>query len=314
MHSSVNTCFSKSPLNQTNIVEIYTALLNYILAKQNHGKFTIHIQDCELDENVSHEIFRIIKDLEWFGIISDGRPLLQSNKLDIYKEKFDALIAGNKAYRCFCNQNNSEQKTNYESKDIYNRTCLNLSSDVIKAKLAANQKFVWRLKVETPVLPQKLNPTSKKLIFTHLTFSDFALTNQNGALDAVFMNFVDNWMSRITHKLINSCDLIQIEQQAHLYDAFLLTKPQFYILPEIVNSNEKPLSANDFGFFIQDLRKYGHKPQSIINILTQQALKSNPDILINEQPISKAISELIKVFRFKQLTPGSKIIFDIQKI
>ena len=313
MYSRVNTCFSKSPLNQTNIVDIYAALLNYILAKQNHGRFTIHIQDCEVDENTSPKIFKIIKDLEWFGITGDGKPHLQSNKLDIYKEKLEILIAGNQAYRCFCPPNNSEQKTNDASMPLYNRKCLNLSSEVIKAKLAANQKFVWRLKAETPVIPQQLSPTSKKLIFTPLTFSDFALTNQNGAFVTVLMNFVDDWMARITHKFVNNCDLIEIEQQSLLYDVFLLTKPQIYILPEIVNVNRTPLSANDVGFFIDDLRKTSHNPQLILNILTQQALKTSHGTPSNEQSISKSIAELIKVFSFKQLTSDNKIIFDIQK-
>lgn len=310
MNSRVNTSYSKYPLSRMNIIEIYTALLNYILAKQTNGFFSIHIQDYGLADNADTKIFNTIKTLEWLGISSDCKPTLQSNNIDIYKEKLELLISGNNAYRCFCNQKNNA----VAQKTLYNRACLNLSSEVVKAKLAAGQKFVWRLKTETPIIPQQLSPTSKKLTFTPLTFKDFPITTPNGDFTKVFTNFIDNWLSKITHKFINHYELEEIQQQGLLCDIFLLKQPNFYLLPEIVNPHGELISESDFGFFIDDLRQANINSADILLMLTKGQISEKIDIFNQKCPISNFIPKLVKVFNFKQLSANNKIIFDIQKI
>lgn len=291
MNPRICTSFSKTQSERLSIIDIYIAILNFIWAKQNNGRFYINIEDISQSELLGSAEIQLLKNLEWFGITSTYTPNYQSNKQDIYKDKLETLITGNKVYRCFCPDSSQEKE--------YNRSCLGLSSERIKAKLAAQQKFVWKLKIETPILPQNQTYDAIKLEFKPLTFKDFALTTQDGSYTQVFMNFVDDWQTHVTHKFIPYQKLHQAEQQIVLNNTFIINKPNFYIAPQIITPAGTTISRTDFGFYVQDLRNIGLTPLDILNKL----LGMN----------SENIVTLIKNFSFKQLTKDKRISIDWPK-
>lgn len=107
--------FAPSPTGLLHVGNARTALYNWLFARSNGGKFLLRIEDTDLERSeVRHET-QLIEDLLWLGLDwdegpgepgtpdkGDYGPYRQSERLEIYAEHTQRLLAEGKAYRCFC--------------------------------------------------------------------------------------------------------------------------------------------------------------------------------------------------------------------
>ncbi len=108
------TRYAPSPTGFTHLGNLYTAFLNYVLAKQNKGLFILRIEDTDQKRKVKEGIENIIKDLNDFGLTFDEGPLnlekekgsygpyIQSKRQSIYDSFIKYLVTIGRAYPCFC--------------------------------------------------------------------------------------------------------------------------------------------------------------------------------------------------------------------
>ena len=115
--SEVKTRFAPSPTGYLHVGGARTALFSYVLARQAGGTFLLRIEDTDRARHDEAAVGKIIEDLRWLGIEWDegvevgpgGQigakgphgPYRQSERLDIYTEHIDRLLAGGKAYYAF---------------------------------------------------------------------------------------------------------------------------------------------------------------------------------------------------------------------
>jgi len=90
-----------------------TALFNWAFAKHHGGKFILRIEDTDQKRSSGAASVGFLNDLKWLGIDWDEGPVLddlgggtngpyfQSERLDIYAQHTERLIAEGKAYRAF---------------------------------------------------------------------------------------------------------------------------------------------------------------------------------------------------------------------
>ena len=62
------TRFAPSPTGYLHVGNIRTALFNFLLSKQNGGKFLLRIDDTDLERSKQIYEDEIKRDLEWLGI------------------------------------------------------------------------------------------------------------------------------------------------------------------------------------------------------------------------------------------------------
>ena len=78
-------------------------------------------------------------------------PYRQSERIDFYKEAIQKLVDAGYAYPCFCTAErlNELRKQQMENKETprYDGHCLNLTKEEIEQKIAAGEKYVYRLKI-----------------------------------------------------------------------------------------------------------------------------------------------------------------------
>ena len=137
--------FAPSPTGPFHIGGARSALFNWLLARKNGGKLVLRIEDTDLERSSRESEENIKNALKWLGIdwnegIDVGGeygPYRQTERLSIYAEYTDRLLASGKAYRCYCTDEELEaerQKLMAEgAMPRYMGKCRNLSAADEKA-------------------------------------------------------------------------------------------------------------------------------------------------------------------------------------
>lgn len=128
--------------------------------------------------------------------------IYQSERLPIYKEHIQTLLANKSAYRCFCSseQLEAQKRTLHDAgkSTAYTGTCRHLSSEESERRAAAGEPHVVRLDSGKFGNPK----------FTDATYGpfqkkdgeeDFVLVKTDGYPTYHFANVVDDHLMKITH-------------------------------------------------------------------------------------------------------------------
>ena len=318
MAPKIRVRFAPSPTGFMHLGNIRTALFNYLFSKQRNGTFVLRIEDTDKARNVEEASLQIINDLKWLGLSYDEGPIvggphapyLQSERTKIYQQHLDDLIVNQKVYKCFCTKKHLEQVRKNQIKQNmpprYDRTCLHLSDDAIKEKLAANTPFVWRFQINQNASVTIKSMARQDLNFEMKNFSDFALTRSDGSFTFLFTNFVDDWLMQISHVIRGEDHLTNTAMQAALFDALAVPLPTFWHLPMLCNKEGKKLSKRDFGFTLDDLKQEGFLPQAICNYLAIVGGSFKEEI--------QSLDELVHNFDFDHLHTTGAIRYDVEKL
>ena len=97
----VITRFAPSPTGYLHIGGLRTALLSYLWAKKNGGKFVLRIEDTDKARNSEEATKAILEAFEWLGLEADGEITYQSQRDDIYAKYIKQLLDEGKAYKCY---------------------------------------------------------------------------------------------------------------------------------------------------------------------------------------------------------------------
>ena len=110
MTNEVRVRYAPSPTGQLHIGGARTALFNYLFARHHGGKFIVRIEDTDIERNIEGGELSQLENLRWLGIDYDESvdiggdygPYRQMERLDIYTEHAEKMLAEGHAYKCFC--------------------------------------------------------------------------------------------------------------------------------------------------------------------------------------------------------------------
>ncbi len=325
---NIRARFAPSPTGELHIGGLKTALFDYLLAKQNNGKFVLRIEDTDRKRLVKGAIRRIIKSLKWAGIeIDEGvklngkdeliekgdyGPYIQSKRLDIYDKYVQKLLDEKKAYYCFCPATRlaemREKQQEKKQAPKYDRHCLNLSAEEIERKIKAGEKYVVRFKVP-----------KGKTIFTDLVFGRVEVENEN-IDDQIIMKsdgfptyhlavVVDDYLMKISHIIRGAEWIASTPKHILLYKALDWQDaiPKFVHMSNILNKNKKKLSKREGSVSVEDFKKQGYPSEAIINFIA--LLGWNPK---TEQEVF-TMNDLIKQFSIRKMNKSGGV-FDVDRL
>ncbi len=103
----VRVRFAPSPTGQLHLGGFRTALYNYLYARSQGGTFILRIEDTDQARMVPGAAEKLEEMLGWLGIVADESPsrggefgpYRQSERLQLYQESVDVLLAKGEAYR-----------------------------------------------------------------------------------------------------------------------------------------------------------------------------------------------------------------------
>src|SRR6185437_14101983 len=100
------TRFAPSPTGFLHVGGVRTALFAWLVARAQHGQFILRIEDTDQAREVQGSADHIQKSLQWLGlnwdegpgVDGDHGPYFQSQRLDLYRQWAEKLVASGHAY------------------------------------------------------------------------------------------------------------------------------------------------------------------------------------------------------------------------
>ena len=220
------------------------------------------------------------------------------------------LIEKGEAYYCFCDKERLEslkQVVAGKEISIYDKHCLQLSKEEIKAKLAAGVPYVIRQNN-----PQTGTTTFHDEIYGDITvdnteLDDMILIKSDGYPTYNFANVVDDHLMGITHVVRGNEYLSSSPKYNRLYEAFGWDVPVYVHCPLITDETHKKLSKRCGHSSYEDLIEQGFLTEAVVNFVA--LLGWSPE---DNQEIA-SLEELVQKFDYRHMSK-SPAVFDYGKL
>lgn len=310
--------FAPSPTGYLHVGGLRTALYNYLYTKKVGGQMVLRIEDTDQNRKVEGAVDNLISSFEKMGLkIDEGPtqggnngPYFQSQRLEIYKHHISQLIEQGDAYPCFCSANRLSEvrKSQKENKQTikYDRHCLSLSKDEIKAKLLS-EPYVIRMKIPDDDEVVFYDMVRERVAIKTDEIDDQVLIKTDGFPTYHFANVVDDYLMGITHVMRGEEWLPSTPKHVLLYQFFDWKLPKFVHLPLLLNSDKSKLSKRQGDVAVEDYLEKGYLVEALINFIALLGWHPNSDKELF------SMNELQKEFSIKRIHKGGAV-FDIEKL
>lgn len=311
--NEVRVRFAPSPTGYLHIGGLRSALYNFLFARKNNGQMLLRIEDTDRKRYVEGAIENLLKTLKWAGIEIDEKPVIQSERLEIYKKYADQLVKEGKAYYCFCTPERLEEMRqeclNEKKAPLYDRRCLNLSEEEIKKNLEKEIPFVIRMKIPRGEIIEIDDLIRGKVSFKTDLVDDQVILKSDGFPTYHLASVVDDQEMKITHVIRGEEWLPSTPKHRLLYEYFDWKAPEFAHLPLLLNPDKSKLSKRQGDVAVEDYIKQGYLKEAIINFVA--LLGWNPGEGSTQEIFS--LEELIDKFDLVHVHKAGAV-FDVKKL
>ncbi|MGA8530118.1 MAG: glutamate--tRNA ligase [Acidobacteriaceae bacterium] len=311
--------FAPSPTGFLHVGNARTALYNWLFARHCGGVFLLRIEDTDIDRSEARHELQLMEDLQWLGIDWDEgpgvegphAPYRQSERLGIYREHTDRLLAEGKAYRCFCTPEElaaeRQEATATHRPQVYSGHCRTLPVAESAARAAAGEPFAVRLRI--PDHPLRFHDLVRGAVeFPNETISDPILVRSSGMPVYNYVVTVDDALMEITHVIRGDDHISNTPKQVAIYEAFGWKPPEFAHLSTILGSDRERLSKRHGATSVASFREMGILPEALVNYLALLGWGAEGG---TRELFS--LEELVKEFRLERVT-ASAAVFDWEKL
>ena len=311
MNTTVRTRFAPSPTGSPHIGNIRTALFAWLYARHHNGQFILRIEDTDRNRYVEGSVEQIMRACQWLGLNWDEGPYYQSERLPLYKQAADQLIASGHAYKCFCTSERLEQMRKQQEADGtptgYDRHCRDLSADEVRELEASGAPYVVRFAMPNEGVTSFQDAIRGEVSFENRLLDDFVMLKSDGFPTYHLACIVDDHDMEITHVIRGEEWISSTPKHVLLYQAMGWQHPVFAHLPIILGSDRKKLSKRHGSVQFVDYIDEGYLPEAMFNFLTMLGWSTGDD---REEFSSQ---EIIELFDLDKVTDHAAI-FDGQKL
>jgi glutamyl-tRNA synthetase len=306
----VRTRMAPSPTGEIHVGSMATLLKNYAFAKKYGGLFILRIEDTDQERKIPGAVERLLATVAAYGLSWDEGPdcggqygpYTQSERLELYQEHAQKLIAEHKAYRCFCSKERLESVRDAQrlqkTAPKYDKHCRSLTQEDLSKKLDAHESFVVRLAV----------PENQEVAFTDVLRGKITFNSSDGFPTYHLAVVVDDHLMKISHIMRGEEWISSTPKHILLYQAFGWNPPIYAHIPIFLNPDGKGKMSKRKGtvsaqFFLDQ----GYLPEALLNffMILGWSRKDQREIM--------TLSEYIAEFEPKDLSAKS-VVFDLQKL
>lgn len=307
----VRTRIAPSPTGENlHIGNAYTALINYVVAKQHDGQFIIRIEDTDRTRFVEGSEERILESLAWLGLLHNEGPYHQSERVGIYKKYAQELVDQGHAYYCFCTPEHlarvrKVQEARHQPPK-YDGRCRELKAQSSTLK-AQKDKFVIRLKVPKDGITKFTDLIRGEISFENKLMDDQVILKSDGFPTYHLGVVVDDHLMEISHVIRGEEWISSTPKHVLLYQFLGWELPVYAHMPLLRNPDKSKLSKRKNPVWVSWYREQGFLPEALLNYLATMAW-AHPE---GKELFS--LAELIKVFDLKSIQTTAPV-FDIEKL
>ena len=321
--AAVRVRFCPSPTGSPHVGLARTALFNWAFARHVGGTFVFRIEDTDIARDTQESYETLLEVMRWLGLDWDEGPEVggsygpyrQSERYDIYADVADRLLEAGHAYRCYCSQEELEQRNDAARAEGrtpgYDGHCRSLTQEQVAGYEAEGRKPVVRFRMPDRTI------TFDDLVRGEISFlsehvPDFVLVRGNGHPLYPLVNPVDDAMMEITHVLRGEDLLSSTPRQIALHEALAEIGvgngrvPRFGHLPYVMGQGNKKLSKRDPESNLLGYREAGFLPEGLLNYLALLgwAIAEDRDIF--------TMDEMVEAFEIGRVNPNPAR-FDLKK-
>ena len=225
---SVRVRFAPSPTGKLHVGSARTALFNWLFARHEQGTFILRIEDTDQKRSNPEFLKDIYASLEFLGIRTDEGPYFQSQRMKIYQEHADKLLAAGLARR---EENGG------------------IVFPVGPQQVTFHDILHGDITVDTTL------------------FESLALMKADGSPTYNFACVVDDALMKISHIIRGDDHIANTPKQVVLYRALGFELPVFVHIPLIVGADRARLSKRFGATSVDEYRQVGYLPDAFLNYL-----------------------------------------------
>jgi len=279
MNKSVRVRFAPSPTGYPHVGNIRTALFNWLFARHQGGSFIVRIEDTDAARKVEGAEEVILSGLRWLGMDWDEGPgvggecgpYYQSQRLELYRQAAERLIAQGDAYYCYCSSERLAEMRAEQAKRKqppgYDRRCRDMSPQERAQKEAEGITPVVRFKAPLEGQTPFDDLIRGEVVFENSTIDDFVLLKSDGYPTYHLANIVDDHLMGITHVLRAEEWLSSTSRHLLLYRALGYEPPRFAHMPMILGPDRSKLSKRHGAVSITEYQEQGYLAEAMLNFL-----------------------------------------------
>ncbi len=315
--------FAPSPTGMLHVGNARTALYNWLFAKHNGGAAILRIEDTDVERSEARYESLLIEDLHWLGLTWDEGPGVglqmggshgpyrQSERLAIYAEHTERLLAEGKAYRCFCTPEQLEAEraaaAAAHQPQVYSGRCRAISLEDSRKRATAGESYAVRLRI--PEHPIRFHDLVRgEVEFPADAVSDPVLVRSIGMPVYNYVVSVDDALMEVTHVIRGDDHVSNTPKQVAIYEAFGWKVPEFAHLSTILGSDRERLSKRHGATSIASFREMGYLPEALMNYLALLGWGAEGGTRETFTP-----EELVREFKLERVT-ASPAVFDTGKL
>ncbi|MBT3200846.1 MAG: glutamate--tRNA ligase [Phycisphaerales bacterium] len=285
----LNTRFPPSPTGYLHVGGARTALFGFVMARKTGGQFVLRIEDTDRARHDESAVDKIIEDLNWLGITWDqgpdiggeNAPYRQSERLHVYCQYVQKLLAAGKAYYAFDTPEELDamRTSAQKAKQNFRYPRPNPLPTVEDAERARDEG--------RPVVVRFLCPGQDVTIcddaFGDVTMpadqtDDFII--QKGDMYPTYhlANVIDDALMGVNYIMRGQEFLGQSWRHKLLREAMGFDEPGYCHLPLIMDVQGRKLSKRDGDVEVFAFRQAGYLPEAMINYLALLGWNPGNDI------------------------------------
>lgn len=315
----VRVRIAPSPTGAPHVGTAYIGLFNLAFARANGGKFIIRIEDTDRVRSTQRSEDAILRSLRWIGLEWDEGPDIggpygpyrQSERLHIYHEHVDQLIANGSAYRCVCTPERldamRQQQREAKQPIRYDGHCRDVSESEIKAAMEQGQPAVVRMKVPPDGAMVVHDAFRDPITIENRQIDDQILLKSDGYPTYHLAAVVDDHLMAISHVIRAEEWISSTPKHLMLYEAFGWTPPVMMHMPLLRNADKSKISKRKNPVSLEYYERQGYLPEALLNFLGLMGW-SMPD-----ERETFSLDEMIGAFTFDRLSLGGPV-FDLHKL
>ncbi len=277
--TEVRVRYAPSPTGAPHIGNLRTALFNWLWARHSGGKFILRVEDTDQEREVENGLELIMESLRFLGMDWDEGPDVggpygpyrQSDRLPIYQQYAQELIANGHAYYCYCTPERLEEMRKAQQArglpSRYDYHCRYLTPEERAEREAQGLPRVVRLAV-----PREGQTTLHDFIHGDITIEnknvdDQVLMKSDGFPTYHMAVVVDDHLMKITHIMRADEWIPSFPKHILLYQAFGWEPPMIGHVPNVLGADKRKLSKRHGATSVAQFRASGYLPEALVNFM-----------------------------------------------